>query len=169
MSALLILIAFTDVSVAASPASTSDDVSRVRIESGWVGLGTPTTVVVDLVRTARGFSDGKRDVDSALVAGLRARLRAPAVRALPSSLAALYRSFWTDDFPEVDVKVTLRSGRVLHANTRNQHDYMLPWDVDGRTTYDMDLSSIVAKLLPPGAVNRLRLDGARFRAPSSLP
>jgi hypothetical protein len=157
MSALLLFVLFADVSVAAPPSSSANDVVSVLIQSGWVGLGTPNSVGVHLVRRPRGFTDGTRTVDAALVAALRARLLAPPVRTLPEALASRYRSFWTDDYPEVDVKLTLRSGRVIHANTRDQHDYMLPWTVDGKTTWDMRLSEAVAALLPEGAVNRAQL------------
>jgi len=169
MSALLILLAFADVSVAAPRIGSGDEVARVHIQSGWVGLGTPGTIVIEIVRTTRGFSDGTRAIDAALVEALRQRLRARPVATLPAALTTHYQSHWTDDYPEVEVTVTLRSRRVVRATTRDQHDYMLPWIVDGKTTFDMELSSIVAALLPHDAINRARLEGASLRSRSSRP
>ena len=74
------------------------------------------------------------------------------------------RSSWTDDPVWVHVIVRFVNGKTIEAETRNQPAFMLPWtcERDGNKiqTFNADISRSVAKLLPDGAVNKGRLQGA---------
>lgn len=71
-----------------------------------------------------------------------------------------YSSMHTDDYPTVEIRVTLADGSVLLASSRSQHALMLPWDrKPGGVTWSPAIADALSKLLPEQATNRSRLDG----------
>lgn len=80
------------------------------------------------------------------------------------TIPRVVRSSWTDDPVWVHVVVRFANGRTIQAETTNQPPFMLPWtcEADGKKvpTFNADISRSAAKLLPDGAVNKERLQGA---------
>lgn len=83
------------------------------------------------------------------------------LRLMNRLLPSLYRSRWTDDYPLVEIEVTKRDGSKVVATSEAQQIFMLPWQVKrGRlksTTYNANISRMLAALLPTEFVNRERL------------
>ena len=81
--------------------------------------------------------------------------------------ASLYRGWWTDDYPLVEVEVTRAGGSKLVATTKAQQLFMLPWDMSNgevkTKTYNADIARAVVALLPKKFVNRERLAGDGLR------
>jgi hypothetical protein len=71
------------------------------------------------------------------------------------------RGFHTDDYPEVEVTITERSGRKIIISSEGQQPYMLPWTVDegGRKTktFNTHISGAIRALMPLKSTNRERL------------
>lgn len=67
----------------------------------------------------------------------------------------------TDDYPVVDVTVTMTDGRRIQFGAASQAPFMLPWYIGGGNssvpTWNADISRAVAALLPAKALNRERL------------
>ncbi len=82
--------------------------------------------------------------------------------ALETSLA-----WHTDDFPEMDVTLTLENGERLLAGARSQYAFMLPWVItrNGKfaQTWNPDIARALAGLLPRRFTNFSRLSGAEIR------
>lgn len=76
---------------------------------------------------------------------------------------SLYRGWWTDDYPVVEVEVTKANGSKLVAHTEGQQLFMLPWEVtnDGQKTktYNADIARAIVPFLTKKTVNRDRLAG----------
>jgi hypothetical protein len=73
-----------------------------------------------------------------------------------------FRSFHTDDYPLVEVKVAFSDGSTRTAVSMSQSVFLLPWDTtpDGHeSNYNADISRALAALMPEGATNRERLLG----------
>jgi len=102
------------------------------------------------------LSDAKFDVTRAHVDPTRKKAD---VRAL---IKSYYLSGHTDDYPSVTVTVTLAGGRTLHAGSKAQQAFMIPWLVDGEETWEPGLGRAVAALLPAGAENKDRMSGKHF-------
>ena len=62
---------------------------------------------------------------------------------------------WTDDYPFVNVQVTLQTGRTMQAESHAQPALMLPWIVDEQETWNPALPRAIAALLPAGAEERI--------------
>ncbi len=85
---------------------------------------------------------------------------------LSDILRGWYRSFHTDDYPEFDIRVERETDgvleRVLLLHSRSQTAPMIPWEVTEGTnrfsTHDAAISRALLALLPPGFVNRERLE-----------
>jgi hypothetical protein len=67
-----------------------------------------------------------------------------------------------DDYPGASVKVTYDDGTTILAKTHSYYVFMLPWQIDGRETYNAQVSRAVANLMPKDTVNRERLAGDDF-------
>lgn len=78
-------------------------------------------------------------------------------------------NFHTDDYPRVVVAVTYSDGSSMTIESHAQQLYMLPWTAINAgkkvTTFNPELSTAIAAMLPTGACNRSRLDpGTDFRS-----
>jgi hypothetical protein len=82
-----------------------------------------------------------------------------------------YRTFWTDDHPELELRFEEDDGQtveqVFRLSTDAQPSFMLPWQVhDGTnefTSGNADISRAVVQVLPQGFLLRDRLDGDLFQ------
>jgi hypothetical protein len=85
---------------------------------------------------------------------------------IESVLPSLFSGFHTDDYPFVEINVVFANGKTWSATSNSQHEFMVPWQVKAGTsaftTWNVNLAKAAAALLPEGATNRNRLDGARF-------
>ena len=85
--------------------------------------------------------------------------------ALRASLVAYYRSGWTDDSPEFEVRLGLVGGTGIILVSRSQMPFMLPWRIQRADpgppfeTFDADVSRTLAACLPEHYLNRSRLLG----------
>jgi hypothetical protein len=81
--------------------------------------------------------------------------------------ASLYRGWWTDDYPLVEVEVTKAEGTKLVATSKAQQLFMLPWEMSvgnqNTKTYNADIARAIVALLPKKFVNRERLAGEGLR------
>ena len=88
----------------------------------------------------------------------RDSLRRPEV--LAATLTDGFRSFHTDDYPRVQIEITLTDGSKLAVSSRSQQYLMLPWSrKGGPSNYSTAISQALWQLLPEGATNRKRLHG----------
>ena len=173
--------------MAAHESQTTSEVERIEVSSNWVGYARPPRQSARLLiaRTGRGgFSRtvepaGPTDeVPAPLVGDLVAALSRPPVKALDPALfpgvpepviRSHYDAMWTDDHPEVLVRVTFAGGRVASVHATAQQAYMLPLKVTAQgtgtgagrrfKTFDPTLSRVVAALLPGEFLNKERLAG----------
>ena len=73
---------------------------------------------------------------------------------------------WTDDYPQVGLRIIMEDGREIRVYSDSQKQYMLPWKItmDGKRfkTYNADISRAIAALLPEGFYpkDRVRIAGA---------
>ena len=76
----------------------------------------------------------------------------------------LFASIHFDDYPFAEVEVTFENGSKLSATSHSYYVYMLPWTFDGNDdkSYNADISRAISALLPPKAVNKIRLEGDDF-------
>ena len=160
---------------------------EVRIDAGWVGLGTPISehfVVTDrakVERIARAVAAPQVTSDVAIqalasrenaVAAHRALLEgqrecSPDARALvvktltkPVMVDALrkhYRGGHTDDFPGMTVTLRFANGKTVEASTQSQNALMLPWTTPAGETWSAELSRAVAAAMPQTSKLRGRL------------
>jgi hypothetical protein len=78
---------------------------------------------------------------------------------------------WTDDYPSLEVRFESDAGptpgQVTRLSTRAQQTFMLPWRVEGGkrdcSSANADISRALARILPPGFLNRDRLSGDLFQ------
>lgn len=72
-------------------------------------------------------------------------------------------TWWTDDYPRVEVVMTLQSGATIKVSSTRQQELMLPWTLttDGRTwvTYDARVSRALGALLSSDFLERDRIVG----------
>ena len=84
---------------------------------------------------------------------------------LPRLLKSLYRGFWTDDSPQMEVRLRIWDGNEIVLESKSQKHFMLPWWIRRTDTrerfqsFDADISRGVAAILPKGYLNRERLLG----------
>ena len=81
---------------------------------------------------------------------------------------AMLQSAWTDDYPAVEIDITLRDGAHVTLTSRAQTPLMLPWQVtrakrDARS-FDPRIGRAIAALLPAGFLNRERIGGDELAA-----
>jgi hypothetical protein len=85
--------------------------------------------------------------------------------ALPRSVEQVYRTHWTDDSPEMEVRLRMTGGTEFVLESKSQKHFMLPWwirrtDTRARfNTFDADVSRALAAILPEGYLNRRVLLG----------
>jgi hypothetical protein len=78
---------------------------------------------------------------------------------------------WTDDYPSLELRFENDNGQtveqVFRLSTSAQPSFMLPWQVDDGTNEftsgNADISRAVVQVLPPGFLNRDRLNGDIFQ------
>lgn len=80
--------------------------------------------------------------------------------ALPLLVERAYRCRWTDDYPEMEVRLRTAGEAEIVLESKSQNHFMLPWwirrtDKDTRfMTFDADISRALAAILPEGYLNR---------------
>ncbi len=81
--------------------------------------------------------------------------------ALTLRLKRVYEHSHTDDYPHVQLRITLMDGSAIALGTDSQNAYMLPWAIteNGTTkeTYNTKISRALFALLPSKFTNRERL------------
>ncbi len=86
------------------------------------------------------------------------------------ALRGRFGNFWTDDYPTLELRFEHDDGRVVEQvlllKTTAQPAFMLPWEVHEGTNLctsgNADISRAVVQVLPPGFLNRDRLNGDIF-------
>src|SRR5260370_26464341 len=83
---------------------------------------------------------------------------------IASVLPTVFDSWHTDDYPIELVEINFEDGSNVSAFTTSQHVIILPWCVGDakETTYNANLSRLVAALLPLVTVNKDRLTGSEL-------
>ncbi len=85
--------------------------------------------------------------------------------ALPHVVESVYRTQWTDDNPEMEVRLRMTGGTEIVLESKSQKHFMLPWwirrtDTQARfRTFDADISRALAAILPRVYLNRRVLLG----------
>jgi hypothetical protein len=78
------------------------------------------------------------------------------------SVWSLQGSHWTDDYPLVSVMI-IKGVDTLTISSFGQYPFMLPWNVNGKTIYNSQISKLISRLLPDNQEsNKSRLQGERF-------
>ncbi|MDQ3441510.1 MAG: hypothetical protein M3478_14295, partial [Planctomycetota bacterium] len=153
---------------------------RIEVFSKWLGFAHPSSRADKLtVRHAgdrfvrelpsEGFTD---EVPAGVIEELLAALFNPAVPTLDPTLFDVparaiqshYASDWTDDYPEILVRLTFSGAGIVEIRTTAPQAFMLPFEVSdsggGRIeTFDPRLSRAIARLLPDEFLERDRLAG----------
>ena len=74
---------------------------------------------------------------------------------------------WTDDYPQIEIRLQTHSGKWINFSSDAQPLFMLPWKIEteGATfkTYNAHISRALAKLLPNKFTNRERIEGEGLR------
>lgn len=69
--------------------------------------------------------------------------------------------FHSDDYPHVEVELTMDSGRTILASSGSQSPFMVPWTVMRKAgeaaTWNPEIGPALADLLPSDFTNRKRL------------
>ncbi len=133
------------------------DLDRMGLTASWMLERAPVLIE----RRCRKLpTEQARRLAQEGLATLKARPDLEAV--LRNEADGNFNSCWTNDYPQLRVKILTGSDNVVLLDTSSQHSFMLPWticDVAAGTkveTYDADLSRAVARLLPddfPGYTN----------------
>lgn len=55
-------------------------------------------------------------------------------------LELLQDESWTDDYPSATIEIIRNSGDTVKVRTTRQVDYMLPWKINGVTSYDVGIN-----------------------------
>jgi hypothetical protein len=80
----------------------------------------------------------------------------------------IIRQGWTDDYPQLDVRVLRDDGSITILHSERQNIFMIPVTITERgqvrLSYNSRLSRAIAAVLPSGFVNRERLSGADLRS-----
>jgi len=130
---------------------------------GNVGL-TPAWLQANATATAlkndRSFDDAAPDQKELFYATFHD------MHTMSGIVASLFDTMRTDDYPSVDVTVTLEDGSAVFAKSSAWDPFMLPWRLgrEGEKTYNANISRALADLMPPGTTNRERLAGKGFDA-----
>ncbi len=64
-----------------------------------------------------------------------------------------YSGKWTDDHPIIKLTVHFNDGKTLKINSKAQHTYMVPWQIETESqtikSYDLRITKAINKILPP--------------------
>jgi len=75
---------------------------------------------------------------------------------------------WTDDYPAIDVQILRDDGATTRLSSERQNVFMLPITIDDQKgshlSYNAKMSRAIAALLPPGFINRDRLNGTELKS-----
>ena len=78
-------------------------------------------------------------------------------------LPDLFRCCHTDDYPGVKITITDVDGSSIGVSSSSQSEYMLPWEVTGKSndfkTFNRSISVALAALMPNDATNLERIRG----------
>jgi hypothetical protein len=78
-------------------------------------------------------------------------------------LPEIFRCCHTDDNPGVSVTITYVDGSTSVVSSHSQSEFMLPWKLEQNgtavETFNSNISTALAKLMPDGATNRERIVG----------
>lgn len=159
----------------------SSGLETIAIYSTWHGFAHPPSAVAKLILTRQAdrfvreddLTHARDELPLDHVDALLAVLRQPPVEALDPALFDVpepvirshFGSMWTDDNPQVLVRLKFDGGRNIAVVTRGQHVFLLPIEVQdsaGRLnfkTYQPALSRALASLMPADFMHRERLEG----------
>jgi hypothetical protein len=80
----------------------------------------------------------------------------------------IIREGWTDDYPQLEVRVLRDDGSTTLLRSERQNIFMIPMGINERgqerLSYNARLSRAIAAVLPSGFINRERLSGAELRS-----
>jgi hypothetical protein len=85
----------------------------------------------------------------------------------------LYKSFHTDDYPQIKVDLTFDDGIMLVVSSVSQNPYMIPWSIQRNgsksETYNANISRALFDILPENFTNSFRLTDEGQFAMGMLP
>ena len=156
-------------------------IEEIQCFSHWLGFASPpsNSGIVSVVGKGEGFeaTDLAKGVTVRLaphlVQGLLDAVDAPPLRSIDPGQFQVssdlvrreYGSVWTDDCPEVLVKIVLIGGGITTIRSKAAHAYMIPWTVthvpngNSYNTFNIHIGQTLAGLLPDGFLNRDRISG----------
>ncbi|GLQ99155.1 hypothetical protein [Dyella mobilis] len=154
-------------------AFSSQDIAPERVAELVGAMKAPVQPLIDLRTLEPTVNEAQQEIDDILkdtkqpsastgswakVLAWRDSLRSPG--ALAQLLTTGFDQTHTDDFPSIDIQVTLSDGTKLSAQSRSQHYLMLPWEnARGDRTYSPNIPRALDALLPKDATNKERLEG----------
>jgi hypothetical protein len=155
----------------AFPAQT---IAPTRVAELVEAMRAPAQSRIDLYLLEPAVDDVQRKIDGILkeaklptsseglgaqVLSWRNSMRNPDV--LSEVLTKGFGAAHTDDYPYIDIEVTLRDGTKLSARSGSQQYLLLPWkNARGEPTYSASVARALDALLPKGATNKERLESA---------
>lgn len=126
----------------------TEEVARIEVVSRSLARGKCQQLT--LQPTSGGFADGPALVGLGLVQDFLEQVaRAP----VPGS----HRPILSLTHPYLEVRIVLWTGDEICLKSRSNRSFMLPFFQNGVETYNPRLSRSLAALIPPGFLNRKRL------------
>jgi hypothetical protein len=89
------------------------------------------------------------------------------MRLVEKLLPEILSQGWTDDFPEVLIRINKKDSSEIRLTSSRQNIFMTPFVIEEngriRASFNANLSRAIAALLPKDFTNRERLEGARLK------
>jgi hypothetical protein len=74
-----------------------------------------------------------------------------------------YAYGWSDDYADLETRITLSDGKMILITSKSQHDFMIPWKItvgsQEYTTYAVNISRALNNILPQKFTNKKRIKG----------